>query len=208
MSLDTYLIFAIASLITVLTPGAATIAIASQGASNGTAKALAGVCGIAGANAIYFVLSATGIASLILASHMVFLVIKWVGVAYLAWLGLNALFRSSLAVSIDKKGSNASRKALFLQGAVIEFANPKALLYFAAIVPQFLDLQAPILPQFLIMGVTTLILDLIVCSFYAHLGSRLASGSVKGWVATLANKAAGGALLFAAFRMIGVSASR
>ena len=201
MSIETYLVFLVTTIIIVFTPGAAAIAVAAQGAANGGSKALAGATGIAAANVVYFALSATGIASLIIASNTAFMIIKWLGVGYLVWLGLNALFSRSGAIQID--GSAAARLAcegFFVQGFVVEFANPKALLYFVAILPQFIDTSGPILIQILIMGATTLLIDLISYSSYAFLGGLLRRGGLRGWATALFNKAAGTALILAAFQ--------
>lgn len=206
MALDVFLIFALTTAVVVFTPGAAAIAVASQGAANGGKKAMAGVAGIAGANVIYFVLSATGIASLIIASNLLFQIIKWTGVAYLVWLGISAIFSPNGPIRVSAEVSTSSLRKLFTQGFVIEFANPKALMYFAAILPQFLDTTQPILQQILIMGVTTLLLDLTSYSLYGFLGDRIAQGGLKSWVVGLINKSAGAALLFAGFRMASVTA--
>jgi threonine/homoserine/homoserine lactone efflux protein len=208
MQFDTYLIFLVTTAVVIFSPGAAAVAVASQGAANGGRRALGGVLGIASANAVYFALSATGIASLIIASNMVFSAIKWAGVAYLVWLGLTALFTPSGAIRVKRGGRQSSLKALFAQGFVIEFANPKALLYFAAILPQFLNIDSAILPQILVMGLTTFLIDLTSYTAYAFLGDRLTRGGVKNWVVNLVNKCAGAALLYAGFRMAGVSVMR
>ena len=208
MQFETYLIFLVTTAVVVFSPGAAAVAVASQGAANGGRRALGGVFGIASANAVYFALSATGIASLIIASNLVFSVIKWAGVGYLVWLGLTALFTPAGAIRVKRSGRQSSLKALFAQGFVIEFANPKALLYFAAILPQFLDINAPIVPQILIMGMTTFLIDLTSYTAYAFLGDRLTHGEMKNWVVGLVNKCAGVALLYAGFRMAGVTVMR
>jgi threonine/homoserine/homoserine lactone efflux protein len=92
MELGIYLVFMLTTAVVILTPGPAAIAIAAQGAGNGHRRATFGVFGVAAANAVYFLLSATGIASLLIASSFIFGVIKWVGVAYLVYLGLSAIF--------------------------------------------------------------------------------------------------------------------
>ncbi|MCK4711517.1 MAG: LysE family translocator [Marinosulfonomonas sp.] len=206
MALETYLVFAITTIVVVFSPGAAAIAVASQGAANGWRRALFGVVGIASANVVYFVLSATGIAALIIASNLVFSVIKWVGVGYLIYLGLNAIFSRAGAIKVGQGTRQSRISALFMHGFVVEFANPKALLYFAAILPQFLNTDAAILPQILIMGATTLLIDLTAYTLYAALGDRLTRGGIKGWVVGLVNKTAGGALLFAGYKMASVNA--
>jgi len=208
MPLDTYLVFLLTTAVVVFSPGAASVTVATQGAANGGRRALCGVVGIATANTVYFALSATGIASLILASHVAFATIKWVGVAYLVWLWLTALVSRSGAIRIGKGKGRSRLSILFAQGFVVEFANPKALLYFAAILPQFLDPGAAILPQIMIMGATTFLIDLTSYSAYAFLGDRLTRGGLKDWVVNLSNKCAGAALLYAGFRMASVTVSR
>lgn len=206
MAPDIYLVFLLATAVVVFTPGAAALAMASQGAANGGRRALAGVLGVAMANVVYFALSATGIAALIVASNLLFSVIKWVGVAYLVWLGLTALLSDAGPISAAPARERSSLTRLFALGFVIEIANPKALLYFAAILPQFLDAEAPVLPQILIMGATCLAIDLTVYSAYAFLGGRIAQGGLRGWAVRALNKTAGGALLLTGARMASVSA--
>lgn len=208
MQFDVFLVFFITTVVVVFTPGAAAIAVASQGAANGGKRALAGVFGIAFANALYFVLSATGIASLLVASNLVFSIIKWAGVTYLVWLGLTSLLAPSGALSVKRDGQMSSLKSLFAKGFVIEFANPKALLYFAAILPQFLNVDQPLLPQILIMGSMTFLIDLTSYTAYAFLGDRLTRGGVQNWIVSLFNKCAGGALIYAGIRMASVSMPR
>ena len=98
---------------------------------------------------------------------------------------LNAIFGASGGIVV-KTGAKSSRKSLFAKGFVIEFANPKALLYFAAI-----------LPQILLMGATTILLDFVSYSLYPFLGFRLTRNAVKEWVVKSINRVAGGALIFA-----------
>lgn len=200
MDLQIFAIFAITTFIVVFSPGPAAITAASQGAANGVPRAAFGVVGIASANAVYFALSATGIASLIIASHTLFSIIKWVGVGYLIYLGASALFSKSGGLTVEA-GPKASRWVLFATGFTVEFANPKALLYFAAILPQFIDPTREILPQILLMGGVTLAIDLMIYMVYAQLGQVLATSGAKPWIVKSVNRVAGTALLFAAFKM-------
>ena len=138
MDIQIFTIFAITTFVVVFSPGPAAITAASQGASNGVGRAFLGVAGIAIANAVYFALAATGIASLIIASHTLFAVIKWVGVAYLIYLGVSAIRSKTGGLQVERS-AQSRRSILFATGFTVEFANPKALLYFAAILPQFID---------------------------------------------------------------------
>ena len=203
MELGIYLVFFLTTAVVIFVPGPAAITIAAQGASNGCKRAAFGTLGVASANAVYFILSAMGIASLLIASSFVFNAIKWVGVAYLVYLGLSAIFSKTGGIQFPN-GHLQSAVSLFGRGFLVEIANPKALLYFAAILPQFLDVSKPILPQILLMGGTTVVLDLIAYSLYAYAGDRLTSGRVKDWIVRLINRVAGGALLLAGARMASV----
>lgn len=204
MDIAVFWLFLGATLAVVLSPGPAAICVASQGAGNGVRKALNGIAGIAFANAVYFALSATGIAALIIASHQVFNVIKWIGIIYLIYLGAGAILGKAGGLTITR-GASMPRRKLFLQGFIVEFANPKALLYFAAILPQFINPTDPILPQILIMGGVTVVIDFTVYIGYAYLAHRLINGGVKPRVVKAINVLAGSALLFAAFKMMMVT---
>jgi homoserine/homoserine lactone efflux protein len=202
MTTEIYLLFLITTLVVVFSPGPAAIVVAEQGASHGVKSAFLGTLGIASANVVYFLLSATGIASLLLASNLVFTAIKWLGVAYLVYLGLSAIFSKSGGLVVRKDASQAfSAKRFFIKGFVVEISNPKALLYFTALLPQFLNTAQAVAPQLLIMGLTTLMLDLLSYNLYGLLGDRLAHSSLKQWVVNLINCSAGGFLIFAGLKM-------
>ena len=206
MELAIFYVFLATTFAVVLSPGPAAICVASQGSGNGWMRALSGVIGVASANVVYFALSATGIAALILASHLLFSIIKWVGILYLIYLGVSA-FTSKGGLQV-RTGKVQTRSKLFMQGFIVEFANPKALLYFAAILPQFINVENPIFIQILIMGCVTVFIDLTVYSVYALAGDRIAKVGIKGRALKVINGFAGAALLFAAFKMITVSAKR
>lgn len=208
MEFQIFLLFVTTTAVVIFSPGPTAIMIASQGAGNGLKRTFTGVLGITSATIVYFALSVMGIASLIVASHTLFLVIKWSGVAYLVYLGITAFFSKSGGLVIQSTAPQRSRSSLFMHGFLIEFSNPKALLYFSAILPQFLDVGKPIATQFLIMWIATFLLQIIIYSAYAYLGQRLVQGGVKSWVINLINKTAGAALIFAGIKMASVTANR
>jgi len=205
MEQSTFLLFAATTFVVVLTPGPAAIAVAAQASGNGFKRSQATVGGVASANAVFFLLSATGISASILASETIFAAVKWFGVAYLTYLGMSAIFSRSAGLQIEK-GEPNSLGSLFGKGFLVEAANPKALLYFAAILPQFLDTSTPIAPQMFIMGITTLFFDWLIYSGYAGLGTQIAREGVNPARIRLLNRIAGGALLYSAFRVAKVAA--
>ncbi|MEL7445019.1 MAG: LysE family translocator, partial [Pseudomonadota bacterium] len=164
----TFLIFALTTFVVVITPGPAAIAVATQASGNGVWRTQMAIAGVAFANVVFFILSATGISASIIASDTLFAVIKMLGIAYLCYLGLSAIFSASGGLQVGSSDKTRLR-TLFGKGFVVEFANPKALLYFAAILPQFIDPAMPMAPQFLIMGLTTLAFDVMAYTAYATL---------------------------------------
>ena len=201
MELNLYLIFLATTVMLILIPGPTAITVASQGATNTSNKAFFGVLGVATADIIFFALSAAGIASLIIASNLMFSAVKWVGVVYLLYLGVGALFSQSGAIRINRQQTQESIPKLFSQGLVIQLANPKALLYFSALLPQFIEPSEPMLFQILVMGISCFLADLLIYSIYSHLGYRLAKQSLKQWVINLINKVAGVTLISTAVKM-------
>jgi homoserine/homoserine lactone efflux protein len=173
--------------------------------SNGMRRSYWAIAGIALANSIYFALSATGLAALIVASSKLFAVIKWGGVAYLFYLGIGALFNkgSAFTVSQDEKLAVRGPRA-FWHAVVIELSNPKALLYFVALLPQFVDPAQPIAQQMLIYGGTCVILDGMSYSFWAWLGSRTRRFTASTRFVKNSNRATGSLLMIAGALMAGV----
>lgn len=208
MGLSAYLIFATTAALAVLSPGPTVVLVAAQGASNGLRSALFCIAGIIVATAILFLLSATGLAALIMASQFLYQLIKWAGVAFLLYLGLMALFRKNGGITTLPGAPRSSPSMLFAKGLFIEFANPKALLFFSAVLPQFIDTSAPLIPQMTIMCITGMVLQFFIYSFYARLGDKLATGLLKSWTLDIINKTTGAAFIFAGVKMASLGLER
>ncbi len=196
-----YLIFLATTVMLIMVPGPSAITAASQGASHPQGKAFFGVLGIACADVLYFSLSATGIASLIIASATLFALIKWVGVAYLFYLGLSAIFSDAGPINLSREQKVSRPGKLFYQGLIVQLANPKALLYFSALLPQFIDPAEPVLLQLLIMGASCLLADLLVYSTFSYMGNHLARKQLKARVVNAINKTAGLTLIATGIRI-------
>lgn len=199
---DTLLLFTLTTLVVVLSPGPAVIAVTSEAVSNGFPRTLWMVAGIATGNVIFFILSATGIAALIIASGSLFMTLKWLGVAYLIYLGLRAIFSKWGAFRPSQRSGNRQRlRRVFMRGLLLELANPKALLYFSALLPQFVAVGQPILPQLVLFCLITLLLDLACYSGYGYLAGRSARFKESPRVAGLINKLAGSLLIYTGVTM-------
>ena len=159
------------------------------------------ILGVASADALFFILSATGIASLIVASSLVFSIIKWFGVAYLIFLGASAIFTKAGAVNVKAQYIKISPAKAFTQGLVVQLANPKALLYFSALLPQFVDPNEPVVFQMFLMGLTCFLADLLVYSMFGRMGEKLTKKQVKPWIIGIINKVAGITLITTGVKM-------
>jgi len=202
MSWETYLIFLVTTAVVCLTPGPAALLVVAQGISNGFRRSWWAIAGIALANSIYFALSATGVAALIVASSTLFSIIKWVGVAYLFYLGISAIRSKASALTVTSDpGEAVSGLRAFWQAVVVELSNPKALLYFVALLPQFIDPAKPVGTQMLVFGITTVALDAAAYSIYAWLGSKTQRFTANERFVKTSNRTAGGLLMIAGAMM-------
>jgi homoserine/homoserine lactone efflux protein len=176
------LLFIGAELIFSLTPGPTVMMISAYGIKGGFRDALAAIAGTQTGNTLWFVICVTGLGALVTASPPVFHVIRLLGAAYLVWLGTSTIWKSFRAAP-DQHGPKLMGKP-YVQATLTQMGNPKAILFFGAIVPQFLDTNGPLIPQYLIMFVITFIGESIILTGYGWLashGARLASLGHAVW---------------------------
>jgi homoserine/homoserine lactone efflux protein len=169
MSLDNWLAFCATETMLSFIPGPAVVFVVSVALARGTHPGIAAAVGILTANAGYFALSATGIAAIIVASHEVFIVLRWAGAAYLIWLGLGmVLTRSRKPTAITPLAVPRS----FVSGVLVQGANPKALIFFLALLPQFIDPQSAVPFQVLVLAVSSIVIEFFVLAFYVAVAVR------------------------------------
>jgi homoserine/homoserine lactone efflux protein len=163
------LLFIGAELIFSLTPGPTVMLISAYGFKGGFRDALAAIAGTQTGNTLWYVICVTGLGALVTASPLLFHAIKLAGAAYLMWLGLSALWKSRRAEP-EAMGPKLKGKP-YLQATLTQMGNPKAILFFGAIVPQFLDTHAALLPQYVIMFAVTFIGESIILTGYGALAA-------------------------------------
>lgn len=177
-------------------PGPAVMAVV--GAALGRSRTgFATALGILTGNFIYFVVSAFGVASILLASHRAFVIIKWCGAAYLAFLGIRALFASGPDInqSAWHKANPTHLVRGWLSGTVTQLANPKALVFFAAILPQFIDPRVNLTLQIVVLGAISLLVELGVLSTYIVAADNIGRRGINRASHTLAERVGGAFLL-------------
>jgi threonine/homoserine/homoserine lactone efflux protein len=144
-----------------------------------------------------------GLAAVIAASGAALTVIKWAGVVNLIWLGLRMIRRASHAEYIaGGLESTVSLKTLWMQGFITSAANPKAVVFFAALFPQFIEGGSPFWPQFLILSATYIVMDGCFLSAYgcgAGWVTKRFRGSARAWVERL-----GGSFMIHAAALLGL----
>lgn len=199
MSLEAWLLFCVTDTVLCFTPGPAVLFVVSTALSLGASAGLRASLGIVTMNAFYFVLSATGIGAILLASWELFVLIKWVGAAYLLWLGLSMLFaRGDHAPSATEDGTERARTArTFTRGLITQGSNPKALVFFSAIVPQFVDPNGDVAFQVTVLGVSSTLIELVALSVYVAVCHRARRAVRHAGFFSALNRA-GGALLIGA----------
>lgn len=164
-----------------LTPGPSTMLGSAHGMRYGAKGTLPTIAGDLSANTLQMLAAAWGLGALITGSATAFTVVKWVGVAYLAWMGLNHLLKAN--TRIEGSGSESPRSAVarYTQGFVTSASNPKAIVFFAALFPQFIDrgpFGANLAGQFLILGALFLIIDGSSVFLYS-----VTAGKLSTWLA-------------------------
>jgi threonine/homoserine/homoserine lactone efflux protein len=182
LTLHGFLLFVGAELIFSLTPGPTVMLISAYGFKGGFGDALAAIAGTQTGNALWYVICVTGLGALVTASPLVFHVLKLLGAAYLIFLGASALWQSWRA-TLEAQGPKLMGKP-YVQATLTQMGNPKAILFFGALVPQFLDTRAPLLPQYLIMYAVTFVGESIILTGYGALaawGGRSAAPHHAVW---------------------------
>ena len=179
-----------------MTPGPAVLYVLSQAIRRGPAKSIWASGGILGANAMYFVLSATSLGAVIVASYKLFFVIKWVGAAYLIYLGVLSFFGHSSVISLpESNGDVRSGPRILRDGFVLQAANPKALLFFTAILPQFIDAHHRIAFQIMVLGISSIVVEFAILFAYGQLAGRALATARSPRFEKLTNRIAGSLLI-------------
>jgi threonine/homoserine/homoserine lactone efflux protein len=157
-------------------PGPANLFALATGLEKGPRAGLMGVVGMNCASVVWFVAAAIGLGALMKAVPQVFGVLAIGGGLYLAWLGFKALRAAfnPLTQGVSMGGAKAANRP-FLDGFIVQITNPKALLFFSAVLPPFIDLSRPMVPQLAMFGAATLVFDVFQMSLYAMMGAVLAT---------------------------------
>ncbi|KAA8995602.1 LysE family translocator [Affinibrenneria salicis] len=168
--------YAMASLAVTVIPGPTMLLALTNGATKNKKVILMGVTGAALSDFILIGMVAVGLGSLLMASEVLFSLVKWVGVAYLFWLSLQ-LWRSSpvaLAPLNDVASERRGAGRAFMRSLLVALSNPKGLLFFSAFLPQFIVVGQPQPPQYIAFACTSVAIDVAIMLLYAFGGMQAA----------------------------------
>ena len=171
MTLTVWLGFQLAAIVIAVTPGPGAVISMSTGLRHGYWTALVTILGLQTALLMQLLIVALGLGALLATSEAAFSIIKFLGAAYLLWLGVQK-WRSPV-VPLDANVPAIHRKGAFLQGILVNLTNPKAIIFIGALVPQFVDPAQPQAAQYLVIAATLCLTDMLVMSGYALAAARL-----------------------------------
>lgn len=197
MLMETYLIYLAAVAVFFATPpDTSQLLIISNSIRHGLRKSVYTIAGDLTANALQMTGAAFGLAAIIATSASAFLWIKWLGVAYLIWIGVQLILSKEKSDGVEANPTG-QRFRLFRQGFVTSMANPFAVVFFGALFPQFIDPTAPVLPQLFILGITYIVVDGTILLLWGWAGMR-ASTALKRFSFGMVNKVCGALMIAAA----------
>jgi threonine/homoserine/homoserine lactone efflux protein len=172
-------LFFVATVVLLLTPGPAVLYIVARSVDQGRRAGLVSVLGIEAGNSVHVLAAAFGLSALLASSALAFSAVKYLGAAYLIFLGVRKLLSPETVIPVAA-GPAPSRRRIFWQGVLVAVLNPKTALFFLAFLPQFVDSsRGSIAPQLLVLGGLVVVMGTVSDSLYA-----LTAGTLGNWLKT------------------------
>jgi homoserine/homoserine lactone efflux protein len=197
MDLSVWITYFIATIILSLSPGPGVFSSISSGLHHGFRLGLWNGVGMQAANLLMVIVVSLGLGAVLLASETLFTAVKWAGVAYLIYLGVVTWRAPARGFEEDRDDHESTARGVFMRGFWVNATNPKGIIFFAAILPQFIDLARPQPAQYAILAATTFAVDLVVMMGYTALAAKvlrvMRDPSRLKWV----NRTLGGAFIAA-----------
>ena len=173
-------LFTVAAITLLVIPGPSVLYIVTRSVDQGRAAGLASVCGVHVGTLVHVAAAALGLSALLVSSATAYHAVRWLGAAYLVWLGIRRLLANDedARPEADRRPRRLGLGRIFAQGVVVNVLNPKTALFFLAFLPQFVDVSRGSVPfQVVVFGVAFVLLGLVSDGTYALLASTGA-----GWL--------------------------
>lgn len=175
MDLLTVATFALVALVAIATPGPTVLLALANGSRFGVRRATFGMLGAVASDVVLVSAVALGLGAIFAASELVFSIVKWIGVAYLVFLGVMLLrSKGTMGHASEQEDGRGSRRSVFLKSFLVAVTNPKGYLFVGALLPQFIDPAQPQLVQYLAIGLVFCGIDFLIMFGYAVLGTQAA----------------------------------
>lgn len=200
MTLEFHLAFVMATAVLIVFPGPVVSLVVANSIAHGSRRALFTVAGSSTAIVMQLTVLAFGMTSVLLVLSQWFEWIRWAGVAYLIFLGVQT-WRATSSSPKGPRATVASLPRLYWQGFIVNATNPKTLFFYAAFFPQFIDPTSPALPQLALLSLTFLTIATLLDGTYAVLGGRIGALLVDQRRRRLRNRLTGGLLIGAGIGM-------
>ncbi len=181
MTLQIWLFYVAAVVVLTVTPGPSVLMSISTSVQHGARQAVVASLGSTCAIVGIMLMSMLGLGAALAASELLFAALKWLGAAYLAYLGVSLLRAKTQPLEVPGETQNTptpSAPTLFSRGFLVGASNPKALLFFGALFPQFINPAAPQAPQFAVLGTTFVVFELFWLCVYA-----ITAAKARNWLA-------------------------
>ena len=194
MSLTTYSLYFAAVALLVLSPGPTMLMCITTALNEGKSSALAAATGSISAVLGIMTLSALGLGALLAASELAFTMVKVIGAIYLVWLGIKTFCDRAGAIDIKRATTDTHRRLRghYLKGLLVGSSNPKAILFFTAFFPQFLNPSEPLAPQYFVLALTFIACEFSVLALYAFGVSAITPVLRSPWHLRWINRVTGG----------------
>ena len=204
MPLETWLAYTLVATTFLLIPGPTIILVISYSLLRGRQAVIALVLGVGLGDLTAMSLSFLGVGVLLQTVAIAFYLIKWLGAAYLIWLGIKMWLSASEFTDLDKKTRSNAWREIFSSAYITTALNPKSIVFFLAFIPQFIEPELPFTTQAVILGATFFVLAIISVLGYAALaiyaGQQLHLPLIQRWTHRI-----GGGLLIGAGGMTAVT---
>lgn len=204
--IEHYWIFVLSSILLNITPGSDTIYILSRSIFQGKKAGIMSVYGIVSGSLVHTLLAGLGLSLILMQSALAFNIVKWIGAAYLIWLGIRSIMaRQENNPSMQAVESQSNRK-VYLQGMMTNVLNPKVALFYLAFIPQFVSPEQTYgaIP-FILLGLTFSTTGILWCMLLVLFSSKMAQRLQSSRISTYMNKITGGIFILLGLNLLRTS---
>lgn len=204
--IEHYWIFIVSSILLNITPGSDTIYILSRSIFQGQKAGVMSVYGIVSGSLVHTLLAGLGLSLILMQSALAFNIVKWIGAAYLIWLGIRSIMAKQEASPAIQAVTTQSNRKIYFQGMMTNVLNPKVALFYLAFIPQFVSPEQTYgaIP-FILLGLTFSTTGILWCMLLVLFSSKMAKRLQSSRISTYMNKITGGIFILLGLNLLRTS---